>query len=114
MEHAHDLAGVPVTNSPALLGQANLSVPLWHKKVFASGALQYVSKRRTLAGNSTGAYVVPNFTLYSPNALKHWEFSASLYNAFNQIYGDPASVAHFEDVIYQDGRTFRLKFTYHF
>ncbi len=114
LEYARDLDGTPVVNSPHVLGQANLSVPLWHKKVFAGGALEYVSKRRTLAGNDVKAYVVPNFTLYSPSALKHWEFSASLYNALGETYGDPASIAHAQDVIYQDGRTYRLKFTYHF
>jgi hypothetical protein len=40
--------------------------------------------------------------------------SASVYNAFNRIYGDPASVAHLEDIILQNGRNFRLKFTNHF
>lgn len=82
--------------------------------MFASVDLQYVSKRRTEAGDYAGAYVLPNFTLYSKKVLKGWEASASLYNAFNKIYGDPASVAHPEDIIYQNGRNFRLKFTYHF
>ena len=34
--------------------------------------------------------VVPNFTLFSRNVLRGWEVSASLYNAFNQKYADPA------------------------
>jgi outer membrane receptor for ferrienterochelin and colicins len=113
-KYRQKVAAAPLTNSPHILGQTNLSVPLLHKKLFASTDLQYVSRRRTLAGDITGAYLVPNFTLYSPNALRRWEFSASLYNAFNRIYGDPASVAHEEDIIYQAGRTFRLKCTYHF
>jgi len=96
------------------LGQANLSVPLLNKKVFASMTLQCVSKRKAEDGSYAGAYALPNFTLSSPNAVRRWEFSASVYNAFNDIYGDPASVAHVEDVIYQNGRNFRLKFTYHF
>jgi outer membrane receptor for ferrienterochelin and colicins len=115
LEDAKDVgAEAPLTNSPHILSQANLSVPLFKKKLFASMDLQYVSRRRTLAGNFAGAYVLPNFTLYSPNALKRWEFSASVYNAFDGIYGDPASVAHTEDIIFQNGRNFRLKFAYHF
>jgi len=106
--------GGPVTNSPHQVGQFNLSVPLFKRKLFAGTALDYVSRRRTLAGNYAGAYVVPDFTLFSKNALKSWEISASLYNAFNQIYGDPASVGNAQDTILQDGRNFRLKFTYHF
>ncbi len=104
----------PLVNSPRLLGQANLSVPLFKKKAFASMDLQYVSKRKTEAGDYAGAYVLPNFTVYSPKVLKGLEFSASLYNAFNDIYGDPASVAHAEDIIFQNGRNFRLKLTYHY
>jgi outer membrane receptor for ferrienterochelin and colicins len=103
-----------VVDSPHTLGLANLSVPLFKKKLFASMDVQYVSRRRTLAGNFAGAYVVPNFTIYSPNALRNWEISASLYNAFDNVYGDPASVAHTEDIIFQNGRNFRLKAAYHF
>jgi outer membrane cobalamin receptor len=115
LEAAKDVdTGGPLTNSPRVLGQANLSVPLFRRKLFASTNLEYVSKRRTLAGDSAGAYLVPNFTLFSPGAHKRWEISASLYNAFDSIYGDPGSVEHVEDVILQDGRNFRLKLTYHF
>jgi len=102
-----------LTNSPRVLSQANLSVPLFHGKVFASADVQFVSRRLTLAGDYAGAYVVPNFTLFSPRALNRWEASVSLYNAFDQLYGDPASVAHLQHILYQDGRNFRVKFTYH-
>jgi iron complex outermembrane receptor protein len=115
LENAKSLGtSAPLTNSPRSLCTANLSVPLLHKKLYASTDLQYVSKRLTWAGNYAGAYFVPNFTLSSQKALRKWEFSGSLYNAFDDVYGDPASVAHRQDIIYQDGRTFRLKFVYHF
>jgi iron complex outermembrane receptor protein len=103
----------PLTNSPRVLGQANLSVPLFGGKVFASTDIQYVSRRMTQAGDYAGAYVVPNFTLFSKKALHRWEVTVGLYNGFNQVYGDPASVAHQQHVLYQDGRNFRVKFTYH-
>ena len=106
--------GGPVTNSPHRLGQLHLSVPLFKRKLFASMALDYVGRRRTLTGNYAGAHVVSDFTLISKNALKGWEISASLYNAFSQRYGDPASVGNAQETILQDGRNFRLKFTYHF
>ena len=105
---------MPVTNSPKHLVQASLSVPLIRQKVFASMDLQYVSKRATLTGQYTGAYVVPNFTLFSRNVLRGWEVSASLYNAFNQKYADPAGNGLAENVIVQDGRTFRIKVGYKF
>ncbi len=105
---------IPVTNSPKHLVQASLSVPLVKQKVFASMDLQYVSKRATLTGQYSGAYAVPNFTLFSRNVLARWEVSASLYNAFNQKYADPAGNGLAEDTIAQDGRTFRIKVGYRF
>ena len=57
------------------LAQASLSVPVIKHKVFASMDLQYVSRRVTLAGPYSGAYVVPNFTLFgrdiSPTGPNH-------------------------------------------
>ena len=104
----------PLTNSPRHLVQASLSVPLFKQKVFASMDLQYVSQRATLTGEYTAAHVVPNFTLFSRNILKGWELSASLYNAFNQKYADPGGNGLAEDVLFQDGRSFRIKVGYRF
>jgi iron complex outermembrane receptor protein len=104
----------PLTNSPKHLVQASLSVPLFNQRVFASVDLQYVSRRATLTGQYTGGYVVPNFTLFSRKILKGWELSASLYNAFNQKYADPAGNGLEEDAIVQDGRNFRIKIGYKF
>jgi outer membrane receptor for ferrienterochelin and colicins len=101
-----------VTNAPKHLVQASLSVPLVKQRVFASMDLQYVGKRSTLAGQYTGAYVVPNFTLFTRDVLKRWEISASLYNAFNQKYADPAGNGLAENIIVQDGRSFRIKVGY--
>ena len=115
LEDAKDVSnGNPLTNSPHELAQAHLSVPLFHRQMFASMNVQYVSKRRTLAGSYAGAYVVPNLTLFSQKALRGWEVSASLYNFTDRRYGDPGGEEHVQDVIYQDGRTFRLKIGYRF
>jgi outer membrane receptor for ferrienterochelin and colicins len=103
-----------VTNSPKHLIQASLSVPVVQRKFFASMDLQYVSRRATLAGSYSGAYVVPNFTLFRRSASDKWEFSASLYNAFNQRYADPVGNGLAENEIVQDGRTFRIKVGYKF
>jgi iron complex outermembrane receptor protein len=105
---------VPVTNSPKHLVQASLSVPLFHQKLMASMDLQYLSKRATLSGQYTAAYVVPNFTLFSQKILRRWELSASLYNAFNEQYADPAGQGLVENTINQDGRNFRIKVVYKF
>jgi len=105
---------ITVTNSPKHIIQAEVSVPLIKHTVFASMDLQYLGRRATLTGQYTGAYVVPNFTLFTGNVLKGWELSASLYNAFNEQYSDPAGDGLAENVILQDGRTFRVKIGYRF
>jgi iron complex outermembrane receptor protein len=104
----------PLTNSPKHLVQASLSAPLIKHKLFASVDLQYLSKRATLTGQYSPAYVVPNITLFSRTVLKGWEFSASLYNVFNHKYADPAGNGLAENVIFQDGRNFRVKVGYRF
>lgn len=103
-----------VPNAPKHLAQASLSEPLIRRKIFASMDLQFVSDRATLAGSYTGSYLVPNFTLFTRNVVKGWEASASLYNAFNRKYADPAGEGLPENVIVQDGRTFRIKVGYRF
>ena len=106
--------GGHLTNSPRHLGRFNLSVPLVKEKLFASMDVRYVGQRETLAGNNAGAYVVPDFTLFSRNLVKGLQISASLYNLFNQRYGDPGAADHRQDIIEQDGRSFRVKIGYRF
>ena len=105
---------IPETNAPRHLAQASLSLPLVKQKVFASMDLQYVSKRVTLDGLSSGAYIVPNFTLFARDISKKWEFSASLYNAFDRRYADPSGNGLAQDTIVQNGRSFRIKVGYKF
>ena len=107
-------AGSPLTNSPHELAQLHLSVPLFRRELIVSANVQYVSKRRTLAGNYAGAYALPSLTLFSPKALRGWEVSASIYNIFDETYGDPGSQGNRQDIIYQDGRTFRVKVAHRF
>jgi len=61
-----------------------------------------------------GAFAVANATLYTRELIKNLEFSASFYNLFDTRYSDPVSSDYKQDAIRQDGRTFRLKLTYHF
>jgi outer membrane receptor for ferrienterochelin and colicins len=113
-EATDPVTGATPTNSPKHLVQASLSVPLIPHKFYASMDFQYVSRRITLMGQFAGAYAVPNFTLFSRKVVRGWEVSASLYNAFNYKYSDPAGNGLVEDVIVQDGRGFRVKVGYRF
>jgi outer membrane receptor for ferrienterochelin and colicins len=108
--------GEPLTNSPTQLAKLNFSVPILREKVFAGFEEQYMSRRRTEAGNYTPGFYLSNFTLFTRNLLNRFEASASVYNLMNKKYNDPVSFADLNplDTVQQDGRTYRLKLTYAF
>ena len=68
----------------------------------------------TVQGEDAAGYGIVNLTLFSQNLVKNLEFSASLYNVLDRKYADPASRFHVQDLIEQNGRSFRLKLTYRF
>lgn len=114
-------AGLP--DSPMHLVKFNGSVPLWQDKIYAGLEVLYQSSSHTvytdlsgetLPGPDTPGYAVANVTLLSRNIVKNLEFSASIYNLLDNKYYDPSSRFHLQNVIQQDGRTFRVKLTYSF
>jgi iron complex outermembrane receptor protein len=106
--------GKTLTNSPAQLVKLNLIAPLVREQLFGGLELQYTSKRKTLAGSYAGGFYVTNLTFFSQNLLKGLEISGSVYNLFNKKYGDPGGEEHVQNILQQDGRTFRIKVTYLF
>lgn len=106
--------GEILSNSPKHLAKINLIIPLLREKIFMGLEEQYTSKRKTLTGNDAKSSYVTNLTVFSQNLLKNFEASASLYNLFDYKYGDPGSEEHIQDIIAQDGRSFRVKLTYRF
>lgn len=100
-------------NSPRLLAKLGLIWPLpysWH----AGAEVQYTSERRTTFGE-VDAYTLANLTLTRSNILKGLDVSVSAYNLFDKEYEDPADTGAFvQDILRQDGRTFRLKLDYRF
>ena len=103
-----------LTNSPKHLAKLNLIVPLLEKKLFLGIEEQYMSKRQTLAGREADEFFITNLTVFSQNLVKNFKASASVYNLLNKKYSDPASAEHLQDLIKQDGTTFRVKLTYTF
>jgi outer membrane receptor for ferrienterochelin and colicins len=119
--------GWDMPDSPNHLLKLNLSVPLLSDKVFAGLELQYTSNRRslhnttdasgqplTVQGYEAGGFGVINLTVFSQKIVKNLEVSFSIYNLLDRQYVDPASQFHVQDVIQQDGRTYRFKLTYRF
>ena len=106
--------GARLTNSPRHLVKVNLLAPLFQDKLFAGPELQYMSGRKTLAGRHTSGFFLTNVTLFNQHLVKGLELSASVYNLFDTHYGDPGAEEHRQDIIPQDGRSFRFKLTYGF
>ena len=119
--------GWDMPDSPNNLVKLNVSVPLYSDKVFAGLEFDFTSDRRslhtttdaagqplTIQGTEAGGFGVINLTLFSQKIIKNLEFSASVYNLLDRHYVDPASQFHVQDVIEQDGRSFRFKLTYRF
>jgi outer membrane receptor for ferrienterochelin and colicins len=98
-----------LTNSPEHMVKLNLIAPLWANKVFAGFETQYMSGRNTPLGSEVGDYVISNLTLYTQNWIKGLEFSAGVYNLFDEQYFDPGSDTHLQNAIEQDGLTYRIK-----
>lgn len=108
--------GEVLSNSPEHLVKLNVIFPLVKEWLFVDPEVQYTSKRKTVAGSDTKAFGVANLTLFSPALVPGLDASVSVYNLFDQGYGDPGAgqPQHVQDVLEQDGRSFRLKLTYHF
>lgn len=107
-------SGSGFDNSPAHLAKADLVVPLYRDRIFGGLGVQYYSSVNTLAGARTDPYWLLNLTLYSREIAPGLEMSASIYNLLNDRFAVPGGAQHVQDVIPQDGLTFRVKLTYRF
>jgi len=106
--------GAVLSNSPRHLAKFNLVLPLLRDRLFLGFEEQYQSSRISLAGNRTGAAYLSNATLSCRTALPGLELSLSGYNLFDYRYRDPGAAEHVQDMIRQDGRSFRAKLDYRF
>jgi iron complex outermembrane receptor protein len=75
---------------------------------------QYMSALQTNAGIDAKARVVTNGSLLAPLAFRQFDLSATAYNLFDVKYGIPGSDGHVQNIIPQDGRSFRVQTTLHY
>jgi iron complex outermembrane receptor protein len=115
LQRAEDKStGEPLTNSPAHLGKLNLIVPVVKDMAGVGIEEQYMSRRRSEGGDYAGSFFITNITLFSHTIKDHLSLSASVYNLFDKQYGDPVSTDIVQNILLQDGRSYRLKLTYAF
>lgn len=103
-----------LVNSPRLMSKMSLAVPLFDQRLFAALDALYLSGRNTLGGGRADSHFLLHATVFAARLASDWELSASVYNLFDQRYADPGSEEHTQDLIPQDGRTFRFTITRHF
>jgi outer membrane receptor for ferrienterochelin and colicins len=109
--------GEPLSNSPENLAKFSARVPFFDDLFSAGVEVQYTGRLRTQAGRleryADSAWVA-NLTLFSGRIAENLEVSASLYNLFDTDVSFPGGPGHVQDVLYHDGRTWRVKVTYRF
>jgi len=106
--------GRRLTNYPGHMVKLNLIAPLIEEKLTAGLEWQYESSRKTLAGERSDDIYLTNLTLSSQYWVPGLTLSASVYNLFDEHYSHPGSEEHTQDLLEQDGRTFRVKLQYAF
>lgn len=106
--------GIELTNSPGQMIQAQLRSPIPGTGVIAALDAQYMSKRLTVARNVAGSHTLTNFSLFAPRTFGSFDLSATFYNIFGARYGDPVASTYVQDIIRQDGRSFRVRSTLHY
>jgi len=105
----------PLENSPGHLAKLNLVVPVMKDALSAGIEEQYMSRRRTTAGDFAPEFFITNLTFVSRRLQGHLDVSLSIYNLFDEHYGDPVSTDLKPlDTVQQDGRNYRVKLTYAF
>lgn len=103
--------GITLTNSPRHLAKVQAVLPLAHRRLFVGGDVQYMSTRTTIAGAEVGPYSIADLTLSTHEFARGFQFSASLYNAFNHMYSDPVGPEISTTEVRQNGRDFRISLT---
>jgi outer membrane receptor for ferrienterochelin and colicins len=114
LQHAEDAAGLVLTNSPRHLAKLNAQIPVAGERLAAGIEVQYHGSATTLARRRAPDFLLTHLTLLSRGWRSGWEISGSVYNVFDEQYGYPGAGDHLQDILPQDGRTFRLKVSYSF
>lgn len=102
-----------LTNSPRHMAKLHLLAP-FNRNISGGLDAQYISSRRTLRGNLSRGYTVTNVSLLAPMLFNRVDLSATIYNLLDVKYGAPSSPAFRQDIIQQNGRSFRVRATFHY
>jgi iron complex outermembrane receptor protein len=113
--NAEDLdTGERVPNSPELITNGGISIPLWEKRLYVSPEVSYIGERKTLSGDEVDSSFNVNLSFTTASFLEPFTVSFNVYNLFDKDKAVPGGVMHKQDGIPQEGRTFRFQLSYKF
>jgi len=111
-QNAIDLTtSAPLVNSARQLATANVTAPIGRQLIGAMD-LHYVGPVQTLNGSLADRFAVANVTLSTRPFSNGLSLSMNVSNLFNSEYGYPGGDEHLQNIILQDGRTFRIGLKY--
>jgi iron complex outermembrane receptor protein len=96
-----------LVNSPRHMAKVRMSVPGPIARSFLSMEVLLLGTRETIAGDTLGATATANVHVIVP-LRRAFELTGGIRNMFDKAYFDPASDAHLQDTIPQNGRTLRV------
>lgn len=94
-------------NSPRNMLKGRLSIPAWGAGSYVAVEGLYLGERQTIYGRPVAGATTMHLTLTQP-ITRQLTLIGTVRNLFDVDYSDPASSAHLQEVIPQNGRTARI------
>jgi len=98
-----------LVNSPSCIAKWRAAAPLAHNKLWAAAAMQYLSPRRTVAGDIVPSVWLTDLTFTTRKLHPDFDFQFGVRNLLNRVYYDPAGVELPEQMLRENGRSVFLK-----
>jgi len=94
------------------MAKLNVAIPVRNDATRFGVELQYNSKRRTIMHEWAPEHLLTNISLTNTSLLSNLRIQGSVYNLFNKSHGHPGTWGEYQEIIWQDGRSYRLFLTF--
>jgi len=98
-----------LVNSPGCIAKGRAAMPLAHNKLWVAAATQYLSPRRTVAGDMVPTEWLTDLTLTTRKLFPEFDFQLGVRNLLNRVYYDPAGGGLPEQMLRENGRSLFVK-----
>lgn len=98
-----------MVNSPGCIAKWRAAAPLAHNKLWAAAAMQYLSPRRTVAGDIVPTVWLTDLTFTTRKLFPDFDFQFGVRNLLNRAYYDPSGAGLPEQMLREDGRSLFVK-----